>query len=164
MNQGFGPSCPPDHGHDHRYEIGFEINRLSIEIRRCLDSRLTGYGLDAHATPIQTHIIGYLATHEDQEIYQKTLEAAFGTRRSTISSILQLMEKNDLIRRTSVPGDARLKKIVLSDRGREIFERTGCEIRHLEQTLAQNLSQEEITRFFHIMGIIRNNLKGGNYD
>lgn len=145
------------------HEIGFEIHTLSNELKRCMDSRLTQYGLD-HATRVQTHIIRFLVLNEGNDIFQKDLENEFRIRRSTISSVLRLMEKNGLILRTSVPGDARLKKITLTGRAREIHERTGCEIRRLEQQISQNLSQEEIDQFFHIMSTIRENLKGGNYD
>ncbi len=148
---------------DPPHEISFEINNLSHEIKRHMDARLAQYGID-HATRVQTNILRFLYQNEDADIFQKDLEAEFGIRRSTISSTLHLMEKKGLIRRTSVPEDARLKKITLTDRAREILDRTGCEIRHMEQTLARNLSSEEIDQFFHIMGIIRENIKGGNHD
>lgn len=149
---------------DPSHEIGFQIHSLSHEIKRCMDGRLALYGVDC-ATRVQTHIIGFLDKNEGRDVFQKDLEQEFDIRPSTISSTLRLMEKNGLIQRTSVPEDARLKKITLTARAREIHDRTGCEIRHMEQTLAQNLSKEEIDRFFHIMGIMRENLKlGGYYD
>lgn len=144
-------------------EIGFEIHTLSHEIKRCMDSRLAMYGID-HATRVQTHILCFLEKNEATDIFQRDLEAEFGIRRSTISSTLQLMEKNGLIQRTSVPGDARLKKLTLTPRAKEIHDRTGCEIQRMERVLTQNLSQEEIDQFFHIMGIMKDNLKGGNYE
>ena len=53
------------------------------------------------------------------DLRQKDFEQQFNIRRSTASNILALIEKNGLIQRESVPYDARLKKIVLTDKAIE---------------------------------------------
>ena len=45
-------------------------------------------------------------------MYQKDIEEEFRIRKSTVTGILKLLEKNGFIRRESVPQDARLKRIV----------------------------------------------------
>ena len=73
-------------------------------------------------TAMHGWILGYLCRNEDKDIFQKDIEAEFKICRSTVTNILKLMEKKGYIRRESVPYDARLKKLVLTDTGREVEE------------------------------------------
>ena len=73
-----------------------------------------GRGCDTGLEPItgtQAFIIDYLYTAEKRgvDIFQRDIERQFGIGRSATSGMLQLMEKNGMIRRTSVPQDARLR-------------------------------------------------------
>ena len=65
-------------------------------------------------------IISFLVEHEHEDIYQKDIEKAFGTTRSTASRVLGLMEQKGLIERRGVAHDARLKKVTLTDRSRAL--------------------------------------------
>ena len=53
----------------------------------------------------------------DRDVFQKDVEEAFHITRSSVTSAVQLMEKKGYITRRSVPCDARLKKLALTDRG-----------------------------------------------
>lgn len=66
---------------------------------------------DDELTPMQRHILNYILLETlHRDIYQKNLEEEFQVRKSTVSGILKLMEKNGFIYRESVKEDARLKK------------------------------------------------------
>ena len=49
-------------------------------------------------TMMQKMFLGYLDAHEGQPVFQKDLEAAFHIRRSTATGILQIMERDGLLR------------------------------------------------------------------
>ncbi|MNO95813.1 transcriptional regulator SlyA [compost metagenome] len=66
------------------------------------------------------------------------------TRRSSVTSVLQLMEKNGYIERVSVCEDARLKKIILTDKGTEIQDKVYSYILEFEKSLRDELSNEEL--------------------
>ena len=66
---------------------------------------------------MQGWIIGYLYQNRDKEVFQRDIQEQFSIRRSTVTGILQLMEKNGLITRSSVERDARLKKLELTPPG-----------------------------------------------
>ena len=53
------------------------------------------------------------------DIYQKDVEKEFQIRRSTATGTLQILEKNGFIRREPVKQDARLKKLVPTDKAKE---------------------------------------------
>ena len=67
-------------------------------------------------------VIVYLARHDNEEIFPQDIEQRFGVTRSTSCRVLGLMEQKGLIAREPVKRDARLKKIVLTDKSRHIAE------------------------------------------
>ena len=139
-------------------KIGFEICHCSRLIRRYTDSVSAKSRAD-EVTGMHGWALGYFYHNRHKDVYQKDFEAEFDIRRSTASNILALMEKNGLITRESVPHDARLKKIVLTEKAMRIH----CEIdetfRKMEEGLAENISEEELEVFFATADKIRKNIE-----
>ena len=86
------------------------------------------------------------------------MERRFGITRSTSSRVLALMERKGLIVRESVPRDARLKKIVLTDKSRDIAEALRANAVAMEGILLQGLSDDEIREFMHVLDVMQTNL------
>lgn len=84
------------------------------------------------------------------EVYQKDVEEFFYLRRSTVTQTLQAMEKNGLIRRSSVARDARLKKLELTEAGQALEAQIHTRVMQMEQRLRESLTEEEITQFLSI--------------
>ena len=100
-----------------REELGLLILRTATMIRRKADSNI--YMSKVHKiTGSNGWILGYLADHENEEIYQKDIEEKFCVTRSTVSKVLKGMESKGLLRRESVFSDARLKRLVLTEEER----------------------------------------------
>ena len=117
---------------DKEKYIELEISKTSNVLKRkCKNSELNRK-ID-EATGKNGWIIGFIADNQDRDIFQRDIEEMFSIRRSTVSSMLQLMEKKGLIIRESVGYDARLKK------------------------LSTGLSDEEISVFFSVLERIRSN-------
>ena len=76
-------------------------------------------GID-HDTIAYGRILSYIDRNKDHDIYQKEIEQHEEMNKSTISMILTNLEKKGIVKRESVESDARLKKIVLTERGNEI--------------------------------------------
>ena len=112
-------------------KIGHELRTLDNMMSRNLMAAARERGVD-ELTAMHGWILGYLCRNEDKDIFQKDIEAEFKICRSTVTNILKLMEKKGYIRRESVPYDARLKKLVLTDTGRELHEKTKDMIDMLE--------------------------------
>ena len=98
---------------EYQEDLGFQIRTLSHLVKRMVDQTAFS-GTDAHPTGVQGWILGYLYTNQDKEVFQRDIQQQFSIRRSTVTGILQLMEKNGLITRSSVDRDARLKKLELT--------------------------------------------------
>lgn len=121
--------------------IGLYINIASQCIRRKMDSYSAPLGLSG----IQMRILGLLdkAEKRNQFIYQRDIEKNFGIRRSSVTSVISNLEQKALVKRVTVPGDARLKRLVLTDAGRET-NRTMCHnIDDMESELAACFNTEQ---------------------
>ncbi len=144
---------------EYREDLGFQIRTLSHLVKRVIDQTAFS-GEEVHPTGVQGWIIGYLYENRDKEVFQRDIQQQFSIRRSTVTGILQLMEKNGLITRSSVERDARLKKLELTPKAIELHERVGRSIRKMEEHLSQSLTSEEKAEFIRLCEKIRANLQG----
>ena len=125
------------------------INRYLTVTRPMEVESLSGGNID---------IITFLARHSEREIFPQDVELRFCIARSTSSRVLALMERKGLIVRESVPRDARLKKIVLTDKSRDIAEALRTNAIAMEGILLQGLSDDEIREFMHVLDVMQTNL------
>ena len=77
-----------------------------------------------NVTPMHDWIMSYLYWHKNDPVYQRDIEREFSITRSTVTNILQLMERKGYIERQSVPQDARLKRLILTEEGGRVHEKT----------------------------------------
>ena len=112
-------------------------------------------------TGMHGYVLGYLSREcVKRDVFQKDLEAVFEMRRSTASEILKLMEKNGLIIRTSMESDARLKKIVLTDKAKEFSSNIEREFANTEAKIVEGISDEEMASFSATLNKIKANMLG----
>lgn len=139
-------------------EIGFVVRRLSNLIKRDVESSKQRIGLDP-LTDVNGWAIGYLYDNRDKDIFQKDFENKFSIRPSTASNILKTMEQKGFIERVSVESDARLKKIVLTDKAIEIHKKVIIEIEDREKRLKSGIGEEELKVFFSVMKKLSANME-----
>lgn len=138
--------------------IGREIKRLDNEIHSMMIVSRAETG-NADMTMMHNWVIGYLYRNRKKEIFQKDVEAEFSIARSTATGILQLMEKKGYLYRQSVPHDARLKQLLLTEKGIECHEQHIQWIEKTEAMMREDLSEEEIQTFFRVIRKMRENLE-----
>lgn len=133
-----------------KQNLGRKIKVLSNQIRRKVEKDLTDRSIEVPST--QSRIIGFLYKESfKRDIFQKDIEEEFEIRRSSVTNILQLMEKNGYIKRISVAEDARLKKIVLTDKGLEIQQSVVKVLEEAENTLRTAYSEEELSQLLYLL-------------
>ena len=86
------------------------------------------------------------------------MEDAFGLSRSTATGILQLMEKNELLTRESVPWDARLKSLVPTEKGAQVDAAVKKGIQEMEAELIEGISPGQRQVFLEVAAKISENL------
>lgn len=135
--------------------IGKEIDIISHKIRRKIDNEISKYGI----TNVQGKIISFLYFKSSkQDVFQKDIEHDLKIRSSSVTSVLKLMEKNGYIRRVSVDYDARLKKIVLTEKGDMIRKGVYRSIVSIENEVQSYLTDEELQFLFAILAKLNRNL------
>lgn len=137
--------------------IGVELRSLNNRIMRFMDSQSNKSNVDA-ITGTNGWIIGFLARNRDRDIFQRDLEQEFGITRSTASKVVNLMVKKDLIRRESVPQDARLKKLILTPKALEVSEMMRADGKKLEETLTRGFSKEELENLYAYIERMKQNI------
>ena len=138
--------------------LGYQIKSLERMIYHRHTLSATRSYVDS-LTGTHGWVIRYLYENKDNDIFQRDIEKTFGVRRSTVTSMLQIMEKNGLITRGSVPYDSRLKKITPTEKALELHRRISDEIDAIEAELSAGLSEEEIASFIATIEKIKKNLQ-----
>ena len=125
---------------------------VSKNIRYFLDHAMSENGL----TSIQSRILGHLrhAQDEGRDVFQREIEDVFRIKRSSVTSVLQTLEKKGLIVRESVPEDARVKKLVLTEEARKVQRCTCQAIGAMEQEVRGLFTEEEFRQFLDYMNRI----------
>ncbi len=143
---------------DDRLPAAILIKILSNHIKRNLDSS-AAQGPLKNITGTQIQIIGYIHHAAKGDVFQKDIETKYSIRRSTATGILQLMEKNGLITREPVEYDARLKKIVLTEKALVVSRHAHINVDQLERHLTKGISAEELAVFRSIIWKMKTNLE-----
>ncbi len=121
--------------------IGRMIHTLANQMKRA-DVDIKGA---EDLTPIQKHVLKYiLLTTLCKDVYQKDIEEEFQIRKSTVTGILKLMEKNGFIKRECDKKDARLKRLVPTEKAEALRPSIMKHIQETEARLTEGVSQEEL--------------------
>ena len=137
--------------------VGFYIRNLSNLIHRRINRMVAEE--EESLTARQVWMLDYLIHQGDREIMQKDIEKEFSIRRSTASHMLTLMENNGYVRRVPVPQDARLKRIILTEKGSQAQKRMVDRLRRFEHMLRGGITDEETKFFLDIVRRIGENIQ-----
>jgi len=137
--------------------IFFEMHKCSRLIKRYIDNNTDKESVDK-LTGAHGWAIGFLYHNRDRDIFQRDFEKECNVRPSSATSMLKLMEKNGLIKRVGVDYDARLKKIVLTEKAIKIQETLDEKFAAIEKRLSEGISKEELETFFTVLSKIRKNI------
>ncbi len=139
-------------------DILYEIKEIDMLIVRKILSDAKK-NKDLPFSPIQGKIINYLVEKKEKIVYQRDLEKFLSLRRSTISGILQTMEKNNFIKRLDVLEDGRVKRIVLTQKSIEEYSKIRRKCAKIQQDIAKGIKKEDLDIFFRVSKQIKKNLK-----
>ncbi len=119
---------------------GALIQRLAKNIKYLADENLSKHNI----TLEQVKILQFLNNnYEDPCAYQKDIEQNFAIKRSSVTNILQNMEKSGLIKRIGDDSDARIKKVLLTDKGKDLSKTLKDFICNLEAVIVDDMTAEE---------------------
>ena len=138
--------------------IPAQLRRVNNLIFRKIGQFSRTNGVEA-VTPMHGWIMEYLYRHSETPVFQRDIEREFSITRSTVTNILQLMERKGYIERQSVPQDARLKKLVLTEEGARIHEKTLHSLHQTDEFVESLLTPEENAEFLRLLNKLREGLQ-----
>lgn len=136
--------------------IALELRKIANIMKRTFDKTF-----DNKITNTQAIILNFIDENNEvgKVVYQKDIEDFFELRRSTVCEILNVMEKNHLIKRSLSKVDSRSKEINLEDEGRFFLSLFQSNILAIEKLMQKNISKKEIETFCLVLEKVRKNLE-----
>ncbi|HMK33536.1 MAG TPA: MarR family transcriptional regulator [Desulfomonilaceae bacterium] len=133
---------------------GFVIYRTAAKLKAELTRAFQADGYDV--TPEQWAVLSRL--WESEGDHQTALAERSAKDRHNMTRILNLLERNSLIRRQPDPGDKRYQRIFLTDAGKALKEKLIPIVRNHLQKALNGLTQQDLCELKRIHEKIEGNL------
>ena len=142
---------------DSRTHVGFLCDCVGREVKGAINRGLKECDVN-NSLPKHGWIIGYFVRNTEP-IFQKDLEEVFHFPKSTLADIIQIMEKDGLIKKVPVDGDGRKKQIVVTKKGLQFNHDIESQIMEVENYITRDISDEEIETVVNVLYKMQKNAK-----
>lgn len=139
---------------DETRSLGQSIVCAAHLFRERTDARMAKYDV----TPLQAHVIMYLA-HRDGQSTQQALGKHLRVKPSTVNGIVDRMVERGLVARSTDESDARRRRIVLTQAGQTHLDLFYRELRDAERLFESGFTPEELAQFHSLLGRVIQNLE-----
>jgi len=131
------------------YQMGFFLSRASWAMSRYLKSRLRRDGLKE----VSVGFIGVLLALAERDGRQLSeLSQAVSLEKSTMTGLIDRMEKAELVKRSPNPKDRRAFRVGLTERGRAVAPELRQVLREAYEDLTAGLHAEELAQVRRNLG------------
>ena len=139
----------------NKISVMLDLKRVNGKIHKALTNSLKKYDLDV--TPVQSRIIMFI--DENNEVTATDILDKFNSiNKSTLSEILNNLEKNGYISRREALNDSRKKLIVLTDKAKDVIKVLKKNFDDIAHRVLDNVSNEEYEVFSAILNKIERNV------
>jgi DNA-binding MarR family transcriptional regulator len=107
----------------------------------------------------QGDVLTYLLFHQEYEINQKDIEKEFRIKNPTVTGILKRLELKSLIKREVSARDSRSKKIIVTDKSKQLQKEISDMGELIENKLTNGFSQQEREELLILLQRVLKNLK-----
>lgn len=133
---------------EHPDNYGYYIQKLAKNIKYLADENLIAHKV----TFEQVKVLKFLERYtQESPANQKDIEVMFELKRSSVTSILQNMEKSGLVLRSGDAADGRVKRVWLTKKGRELSLFLRDYINKLEAVIVSDMTEEEKAFFNQLL-------------
>lgn len=108
-------------------QIAELIGRISLRTRQNMATAMDSVDLSG-LTPHQARILGWIEANEERGVIQRDIADMMGSRAASVSSLLQVLERDGWIERRADPSDSRRKALHTTDKGRALVRRFESDI------------------------------------
>jgi MarR family transcriptional repressor of mepA len=143
------------HKENRIYE--FYLRNIGHAMRQIADLKLIPYDI----TNQQARLLGDIndRLRKDKQICQKDLEGIMNLRGSSITSLLQGLEKKGFIVRSSSNEDSRAKQLHITEKGTKLIDEMDKIFQTNESLLLQGMTEDEKKTYQRLLKISYENLK-----
>jgi DNA-binding MarR family transcriptional regulator len=100
-------------------------------------------------TLAEAHTLAHL--NETEPCSMGELHAAFMHKRSTLTSVVDRLEKRELVTRNPDPADRRSSRVALTSKGRELAGQVHAHLLELERRVIESISPEVLAAFHDVL-------------
>ena len=118
--------------------------QIGVYLQRAMDE----HGL----ATAEGHLLSYLRSYAPCPISE--LHRVFGLKKSTLTGILDRLEKRRIVRRQPHPDDRRSLLVQLTPKGRTLAEKTQAPVTELEESIAAAIAPRDVEGFRRVMEAI----------
>lgn len=136
------------------FPAAFLIGKLSNRIRR----RITEMASDLPYTGAQGKVLHYLLAQKEN-VYQKDIEENFSLRPSSATEVLKKMEDAGLLYRVPEEKDARLKRIILTEKGLSFKDVVMDGLDNVEADISRGIKPKDIETFKKVCAKMIDNIE-----
>ena len=136
------------------HELRVVINQINRRAEASIPQELK-----CSMTETQCRVIEFLYRRRGKDVFQKDVEAEFAITRATASKMLSNMEQRGLIQRSGVEGDARLKRLCLTEKSLQKFHLMQGSAQRFEQRVTYGMTEEERQELLRLLRIIERNME-----
>lgn len=123
----------------------YKLSRVMRKVHRYYESNLSQYGI----TPSQFYVLS--AVWEKDGVKFKDLAKSLDMDGSTLTSILDRMERLDLVERRNDPEDRRSLLVFLKEKAKQKFAEITHLAEELDQEIKERFTDEEFTTFERVL-------------
>lgn len=133
-----------------------KFDKLNRKIRRCFD----GYFSDTPLTSIQGLTLHYIIVESRyRDVFPKDLEEFLEIKGSSVNSLINNLEKNGYLRRENLSEDGRYKKLVLTDKTREIQDDIVSRVTAYMKNMFVGIPEEDLLVFERVITKMASNTR-----
>ena len=125
-----------------------KFDKLNRKMRRYFSSYFT----EPTLTSIQALVLHFIILESrKRDIFPKDLEEFLEIKPSSVNSLINNLEKNGYLRRKSIEGDGRYKKLVLTDKACAIREDIVSRVTAYMKNMFAGIPEEELAVFERVI-------------
>ena len=125
--------------------VCYKLSRVMRKVHRYYESSFSKYGI----TPAQFYVLS--AVWENDGVKFKDLAKSLEMDGSTLTSILDRMERQELLERRADLEDRRSLRVFLTEKAKQSIEDITCQAEKLNQEIKERFSDEEFAAFERVL-------------
>jgi DNA-binding MarR family transcriptional regulator len=131
-------------------DLGLKIKIIDEMIAKHANKQLSELGI----TVTQMHVLIYLHFRKGHESSLKELEKTFETSQATAAGVVVRMEEKEIIESYVSPHDRRVKMIRLTEKGKELLEKSHRDALRTEHMIEAGFTKEEKEELNRLLDIL----------